>query len=296
MSIDRLGMNMLSLHKHDLKLNSPGGEEKEAAQQFEAYMVQMMIREMRKTVPEGMFSSQSMEIFMDMMDQAIAEQISQNGGLGFSSALEQAMSQRGTTLEEMMGDTSFDVQLDQAMGTHEFSLPNLSDPDMLGLGLPDVKRPNSIKESALDLFQQIGLGAKEIAPGTKKTPKTVFPLEGRISSRFGHRVDPINGGHRHHDGLDIAAAKGTEIKAIRAGTVVHSAAKGTFGNLVVVDHGAGLKSYYAHCDTLKVSVGQKVNPSTVIGTVGSTGRSTGPHLHLEIRHNGKAIDPLKILK
>ena len=115
MSIDRLGMNMLSMHRHDLKLPNQASEEKQAAQQFEAYMVQMMIREMRKTVPKGMFSSQSMEVFMDLMDQSIAEQISQNGGMGFSASLEQAMLQRGTTLDEMMGGNSLESQLNQMM-------------------------------------------------------------------------------------------------------------------------------------------------------------------------------------
>lgn len=114
------------------------------------------------------------------------------------------------------------------------------------------------------------------------------PVNGSVSSRFGSR-----GYSRStiHTGVDVAASSGTGIRTISPGTVVYSAYKGSYGNLIIIDHGNGVQSYYAHCSALYVSAGQTVGAGTVIGAVGSTGNSTGPHLHLEIRINGSPVNP-----
>ena len=88
MGIDKLGMNKLQLHKGNIHLDTPNGTKKEAVHQFESYLVQMMVREMRKSVPKGIFDSQSMDMFIDLLDQSLAEQITEAGGLGFADALE----------------------------------------------------------------------------------------------------------------------------------------------------------------------------------------------------------------
>ena len=120
----------------------------------------------------------------------------------------------------------------------------------------------------------------------------IRPISGIITSRFGHvssrRVSK-------HTGLDIAAATGTKIKAAAGGTVTFSGYKGSFGYMVVINHGNGIETYYAHCSKLYVSAGQKVNQGDVIAAVGNTGNSTGPHLHLEIRINGVAYNPQNYL-
>lgn len=131
--------------------------------------------------------------------------------------------------------------------------------------------------------------------GTYTAPAPVVPVMGRVTSRFGHRHDPIHGEHRHHDGVDIAAPIGTPIEAARSGTVVHAGPRGGYGNTVVVEHADGSRALYAHCDRLDVQVGQPVRAGRPIATVGSTGRSTGPHLHLEVRVNGEAVDPVSYL-
>lgn len=119
-----------------------------------------------------------------------------------------------------------------------------------------------------------------------------IPVSGSITSRFGAR-----GGSRSsvHTGLDISAPSGTGIRAISAGTVSYAGYKGSYGNLIIVNHGNGVESYYAHCSALYVSVGQGVDSSTTIGAVGSTGNSTGPHLHLEIRVGGSPVNPQNYL-
>ena len=116
----------------------------------------------------------------------------------------------------------------------------------------------------------------------------IRPISGTITSRFGavssRRVS-------RHTGLDIAAATGTKIKAAAGGTVTFSGYKGSFGYMVVINHGNGVETYYAHCSKLFATAGQKVNQGDVIAAVGNTGNSTGPHLHLEVRVNGVAYNP-----
>ena len=119
-----------------------------------------------------------------------------------------------------------------------------------------------------------------------------IPVNGSVSSRFGSR-----GGSRSsiHTGIDICTSTGTGIRSIAPGTVTYSGWKGSYCNLLIIDHGNGVQSYYAHCSALYVGVGQAVDSNTTIAAVGSTGNSTGPHLHLEIRVNGSPVNPQNYL-
>lgn len=118
------------------------------------------------------------------------------------------------------------------------------------------------------------------------------PVSGTISSRYGVSSSIRSS---NHTGLDIATATGTPIKVVAAGTVTHASYQGSYGNLVKVEHGNGLETWYAHTSKMYVSVGQKVEAGEVIAAVGSTGNSTGSHLHLEIRINGQHVNPQKYL-
>ncbi|NLP13726.1 MAG: peptidoglycan DD-metalloendopeptidase family protein [Clostridium sp.] len=125
---------------------------------------------------------------------------------------------------------------------------------------------------------------------------TLWPATGRISSEFGIRSDPFN--HyieKKHNGLDIAADYGCDIKASASGNVVFSDYYGNYGNCVIINHGYGLSTLYGHCSELCVKVGQSVKKGDVIAKVGSSGRSTGPHLHFEVRINDVPTDPLEYL-
>jgi murein DD-endopeptidase MepM/ murein hydrolase activator NlpD len=117
----------------------------------------------------------------------------------------------------------------------------------------------------------------------------IWPVNGTVVSGFGMRWG------RMHEGIDISASTGTPIWAAAAGTVIHSGWLGGYGNLVVVDHGDGLATAYAHTSSILVSVGQPVAQGETIALVGSTGNSSGPHLHFEVRVNGVAVDPLLYL-
>lgn len=117
----------------------------------------------------------------------------------------------------------------------------------------------------------------------------IRPVGGMISSRFGGR------GRGVHTGLDIATSMGTGVAAASGGTVVFAAYSGGYGNIVKIDHGNGVQTWYAHLSAIYVSPGQAVGQGSIIGAVGSTGNSTGPHLHLEIRINGEPVNPQNYL-
>lgn len=119
-----------------------------------------------------------------------------------------------------------------------------------------------------------------------------WPIEAPITSGFGPRVHPISGTARLHAGLDLAAATGTPIQAAADGTVIQSGWRGGYGTTVEVDHGDGLTTLYAHQSVLHVAQGEQVRAGEVIGEVGSTGASTGPHLHFETREDTVPVDPL----
>ena len=219
----------------------------EAAKQFEGLMIQMMVKEMRRTLPEnGLMGSDNVAMYEDLFDQVISDRIADGRGLGLAAQLAESAGVSGT-------------------GTG-------AEPDGLSRvgGAPRVSLPTSL------------------AGGRRRAPLPVF---GRISSSFGERHDPIDGKHRHHDGIDFAAPSGSPIQTVRSGVVSRVGDMGSYGKVVFVDHGEGLQTRYAHCSEILVEEGARVRPGMVIARVGSTGRSTGPHLHFESRKDGDPIDP-----
>ena len=118
-----------------------------------------------------------------------------------------------------------------------------------------------------------------------------WPVSGTITSPFGWRSNPFGGAPDFHPGLDIAAPSGTTVTATAGGQVILAQWYGGYGNFILIDHGGGLSSGYGHLSAIYVSVGQSITRGQAIGAVGSTGRSTGPHLHFEVRLNGKPVDP-----
>lgn len=121
-----------------------------------------------------------------------------------------------------------------------------------------------------------------------------FPLKDfRLTSSFGERISPITGNPSFHRGLDLAAAIGTDVYASRAGTVAESGDNTVYGKYIIINHGEGWQSLYGHLSEILIPLQSAVQSGTLIGKVGSTGLSTGPHLHFELRQNGEAHDPEK---
>ena len=117
------------------------------------------------------------------------------------------------------------------------------------------------------------------------------PVNGRLSSPFGYRIHPILHTRRFHNGIDLAAPTGTRIKAAGTGRVIFVGWKNAYGKTVIIDHGSGWSTMYGHCSSFSCSRGQTVSKGQTIARVGSTGWSTGPHLHWTVYHNGKAVNP-----
>lgn len=124
----------------------------------------------------------------------------------------------------------------------------------------------------------------------------LVPVEGRISSGFGYRTHPITGLRSFHYGIDITNNRGVDVQAAGSGVVVFSGWSGGFGKVIIISHGYGYETVYAHNNALFVEVGDKVSKGDYISEIGSTGTSTGPHLHFEIRIDGEAVDPTGILR
>ena len=151
------------------------------------------------------------------------------------------------------------------------------------------------READRDILEENRLSdptTRVVAVGTKPRPATMAtgtfmnPTRGRLTSPFGMR-----GGSRH-TGIDIANSRGTEVKAADAGKVSFAGTRGAYGQLIIIDHENGYQTYYAHLNSMSVSAGTRVHKDQLIGTIGTTGRTTGPHLHFEVRKNGTPVNPL----
>jgi murein DD-endopeptidase MepM/ murein hydrolase activator NlpD len=145
--------------------------------------------------------------------------------------------------------------------------------------------PNRRPSSLADGLEDQGAGGSSVTPAGVQTGGWLTPASGPVSSPYG----PRNG--RMHHGIDLAAPTGSPVRAARAGRVTWSGSKGTAGIAVEIDHGDGWSSRYYHLSRSRTRVGATVGAGELIGDVGSTGRSTGPHLHFEIRRNGSSVDP-----
>lgn len=148
-------------------------------------------------------------------------------------------------------------------------------------------------------MQQVSSKAYASASGgvnaVSSTTPSIWPVTGTITSNFGYRGNPIGGGTGFHEGLDIAVDYGTPVRATASGKVSMAGWVDGYGNLVEIDHGNGFVTRYGHNSMLLVVQGQEVKAGDIISLAGSTGRSTGPHVHYEVRVNGTPTDPLLFL-
>lgn len=166
------------------------------------------------------------------------------------------------------------------------------------LGFNEAQKKQAKDFLTVDLTFLIDEGTN-LPPGW--IPKIVsfdWPVPGffYVSSGYGTRPDPFTGVFAHHSGIDIPAPTGTTIIASHEGIVIHAGRMGDYGKLVILEGTGGLNTYYAHLNTITVKQGQKVIKGGKIGEAGNTGKSTGSHLHFEIRQNGQTVDPLKYFK
>lgn len=153
-----------------------------------------------------------------------------------------------------------------------------------------VKETHLKEQSVIDLWESLS----ERQSLMNSTPN-MKPAKGWITSRFGYRISPFTGKTALHAGLDIAAAPGSPVYAPADGVVVFASYDESYGKLITIDYGYGVTTRFGHLSQIYVQVGQRVNKWDVVGAVGNTGRSTGPHLHYEVRINGTAVDPINYI-
>lgn len=156
---------------------------------------------------------------------------------------------------------------------------------------PDDFAPLLIKESK----KESDIEAMVHSTDALANKPSIWPTGGTVTSGFGWRISPWGEGSEFHQGIDIANSLNTPIVATADGKVVQSGWSGGYGNLIQIDHGNSITTMYGHNSQLVVSDGQQVRKGQIIAYLGSTGRSTGPHVHYEIRVNGNAVDPVGFL-
>lgn len=234
------------------------------AQEFEASFVVQMIRQMR----QSMLDDQSQDglgadTMTDTIDVELARQLTKGGGIGLTKVLQRAIER-------------------QALGAP--SADALATPARVN-GVTSLVIPGASASALLNPMLSIA------EPHDDGSPAVVLPLGASVSSPFGYRADPFTGATTFHAGVDIRAAYGREVPSAGDGDVVFSGAQGGYGNTVVVEHQGGIRTRYAHLSSIQVEAGTRVNAGTVVGRVGSSGRSTGPHLHFEVLQDGRPVNP-----
>jgi murein DD-endopeptidase MepM/ murein hydrolase activator NlpD len=237
-----------------------------AGVQLEAFFLRQLLSETRPQGGGALDGGFAGDTFKQMLDEAIADKMSSAGGIGMAQM--------------------FAKQLGQASGQVNGKAGEVAAPPVPPIApAPGAAAPGAPTPAIAMLADPALAGA----------PHFVLPVAGRPSSGYGLRADPIHGGSVNHPGFDLAAASGTEVAAAARGTVVHAGPAGTYGNLVTLRHDNGFETRYAHLSEVDVKVGDVVEAGADLGKVGTTGYSTGPHLHFEVRHDGQPIDPAPLL-
>jgi murein DD-endopeptidase MepM/ murein hydrolase activator NlpD len=203
----------------------------------------------------------------------------------------------GQRLTNMAGleNGEFDFSTEPAMGGPE----ETSTPSNKSTELPSfMKQLNELSQQLEDRGRQ--LSVLETMIMNRKLQEKVVPAgrpitKGWLSSKYGTRTDPFTGKPEFHSGVDLAGKDGSDIVAVAAGVVTWAGKRYGYGNLVEINHGNGYTTRYGHCKEVLVKVGETVKKGQLISKMGSTGRSTGPHVHFEVRHNGRTVDPTKYL-
>lgn len=200
----------------------------------------------------------------------------------------------GSRLTRMAGldVREFNFSVEAAMGGPEKSISSSNPPELMD-SLDRLAHEIERQQERLSALENLLLDRKLNAAVTPSG----WPVEGGwISSGFGARADPFNGHQSYHEGVDIASNMGSPVRAMGDGVVSHSGEKAGYGLLVEVTHESGLVTRYAHSSAVLVRVGDRVKKGQPIALVGSSGRSTGPHLHFEVVRNGASVDPMRYLQ
>jgi murein DD-endopeptidase MepM/ murein hydrolase activator NlpD len=255
----------------------------ELAAQFESMLMLEMIKQMRKSLLDEQAEGEGLgnETYSSTIDSELAMHLARAGGLGLTPMMVDAWERQqqavrpGTPLARPDG-------ISVSPANAAAAAPTMTPQKV------SVNRPVAVAALAATPSSSSGREQQESALSLE--------MSGRVSSAYGWRSDPLKGHAKFHGGIDLAARYGTEVPAAAAGTVVSAGEQGGYGLTVVVRHQNGFESRYAHLASLDVRAGDRVTQGQQVGRVGSTGRSTGPHLHFEVMQGGRRIDPERFVR
>jgi murein DD-endopeptidase MepM/ murein hydrolase activator NlpD len=266
----------------------PAGERQqiaELAREFESFFILQMVRQMRRSMlDDEAGQGLGANTMTDTLDVELGRQLAASGGIGLAQILQTALERQvgtSTAAKEAPEASVGAARLERRATRGDSRLPTL-----VGPGSP--------------LSHDARVGAVSPEPASRAWPAEVggpaapampLPVGAPLSSPFGWRSDPFHGATRFHQGVDIAEAYGREVPAAGTGHVVFAGEQGGYGHTVVIEHAGGIRTRYAHLSSLQVEAGQQVGEGTIVGRVGTSGRSTGPHLHFEVLQDGKPVDP-----
>ncbi len=235
-------------------------ELKKVAQEFEAVFIAQMLKVMRETIEESGLTEGGFgkSIYTELFDQEVALNMARHGTLGIADILYRNLSESAGSEEK-----------------------------------PSSELPVGIPASPQNSGSQIspeGTGSADDAD--REISDLQLPVAAPVSSGFGMRTDPFSHRAKFHKGLDLAAPVGMQVVAAMPGKVISAGYQRGYGNSVLVEHAGGLQTRYGHLGTINVKAGDVVSSQSALGTIGNTGRSTGPHLHFEVIRMGEPVDPV----
>jgi murein DD-endopeptidase MepM/ murein hydrolase activator NlpD len=280
-------------------------ELKKACKQFESVLTYEMLKSMRSTVDKcDLFSGgEGEEIYESLLDQELSKNMTGYGSNSLAELLYRQMSR----LDSSIGTDQEAAPATEAPSSAEHVLPpginqvaplaaaNISGPEHVDQPSQDKTHPEP-QDASLPALPVTGQASQiESSAVSAEDAGPDWPVKAVLTSKFGFRKDPFTTETRFHAGIDIAAAPGSEVKAAMSGKVIISGYMKGYGNIVALDNGKGVVTIYAHNERNLVKAGDQVEKGSLIAKVGSTGRSTGAHLHFEVRKDGKKINPLEFL-
>ena len=282
---------------------------RELAHEFESMLLLQMIRQMRQSMASSSESDEESKEFgfgnetmTDTVDTELARQLSLSGGVGVADVIVDGFVSKnlvqGTgggaaaNVVAVPGGLSFGTAPSSprtSAPSHPTSAPShLVPAPSHPTSAPSHLVSETVSENSPALPVKRPVVPTAVRPADAAVP---LPVDAPLTSHFGWRADPLDGRVRFHRGVDVRAAYGTEVPAVAQGTVVFAGEQGGYGTTVVVEHPQGLRTRYAHLSASVVRVGDQVTAGQPIGRVGSSGRSTGAHLHFEVEQAGRRIDP-----
>lgn len=246
------------------------------AQEFEGMLLLQMVRQMRQSMLADGEEEDDLGLgkatMTDTFDVEFANYLAKQGGIGLSKTIEQQF--------EKAEKSKADAAALKELGAQPTAKPLEAAPASIDLPTtPSFAAPS------------FAAPRQTVEPSPEQDQALVMPLESDTSSAFGWRADPLRGRRKFHNGVDLRAAYGTEVPTAAPGKVTFAGERGGYGLLVVVEHSNGVETRYAHLSSTAVQPGDSVAAGQTIGRVGSSGRSTGPHLHFEVLLDGKRVNP-----